>query len=112
MTESAFTRKLLRALRGHAALRGAVIWKLNDRTTGGIPDILVQESEGHTTFWEVKIAPNGCTKLQKYYLDRLRFSWVVVASADGRTCFLSPSDMTPGTFEELVEEIVRRCVDA
>jgi len=71
MTEAQFQSKLLKALRSHPALKDAVIWKMNDRYTKGIPDILVFCNDT-TTFLEVKIWPNKPTKIQQYYLDKLR----------------------------------------
>jgi|SRR6266850_4298758 len=114
MTESTFCRKLLRALRSHAALRGAVIWKLNDRTTSGIPDFVVTTREGRTTWWEVKVAPNDLTKIQHYYLAKLRFSWAVMFLKSGSVT-IRPQGVPVNHFwgfVAAVEEIVRRCVDA
>ncbi len=109
MTERAFTAKLLRALRFHAALKSAVVWKINDRTTGGIPDILISTSEGRTTFWEVKLYPNRPTKLQAYYLNKLRFSWCIYFSDSGIR--IPPTAEIFG-FTDAVEEIVHRCLYA
>lgn len=111
MTESQFQAKLLKALRSHATLKDAVIWKTNDRTTGGIPDIIISEREGRTTFWEVKLYPNHPTKLQAYYLNKLRFSWCIYFhGSSGRVRI--PPRIESFSFKEAVEEIIRRCVDA
>jgi hypothetical protein len=71
MTESEFTRKLLRALRSHAALKDTVIWKISDRFSSGIPDLCITNGK-LTNFFELKVHPNRSTKLQEYYLRRLR----------------------------------------
>lgn len=114
MTESQFCQKLLRALRAHPQLKDAVIWKLNDRTTRGIPDFVVTTAEGRTTWWEVKVAPNDLTKIQKHYLAKLRFSWTIVLRPDGCVAVF-PQGVAIKVhyfFSGAVEEIVRRCVDA
>jgi len=109
MKESAFTSKLLHALRAHSALREAVIWKLNDRFTRGIPDFVVVTSEGRATWWEVKIHPNYPTKIQAYFLNRLRFSWCIYAHARSGGVKIPPA-ASIFTFDEAVEEVVRRCI--
>src|SRR2546423_13399962 len=112
MTERDFTAKLLRALRQHAALKGAVIWKLNDRTTMGIPDFVVTLNE-RTTWWEVKVWPNVLTKIQCYYLMRLRLSWCVILQKG--IVLIRPQGMPVNSyfsFETAIAEIVRRCRDA
>jgi hypothetical protein len=110
LKEAMFTAKLLRVLRAHAALRDAVIWKLNDRTTRGIPDFVVTTQEGRTTWWEVKMYPNYPTKIQAYFLNRLRFSWCIYAHT--RSGVKIPPSVSIFTFDEAVEEVVRRCVNA
>jgi hypothetical protein len=52
MTESQFTQRLLRAFRRR--MPGAVVVKLNDRFTAGLPDFYIVHN-GHTTWWEVKL---------------------------------------------------------
>lgn len=69
--EATFQSKLLRALRSHAALKDAVVLKLNaDATTKGIPDVMIS-LRGVTTFFELKCEPNEATKIQVWYLKRL-----------------------------------------
>lgn len=71
MTESEWTsRKLLPALRGR--MPHAVVQKLNDRTTSGLPDFFVCEG-GLTTFFEVKLVTNKqpFEPIQYEYLRRL-----------------------------------------
>lgn len=111
MTESAFTSKLLKALRSHVMLRDAVIWKLNDRTTSGIPDFVVTTREGRTTWWEVKVAPNDLTKIQRYYLAKLRFSWSVVL-LKGDLVSIRPQGIPVNSycnFKMAIEAIAGRC---
>jgi len=114
MTESFFTRKLLKALRSHPALLDAVIWKHNDASTGGIPDFSV--SWGRVTLWfEVKLGRNIPTKLQRWALGKLRDGGILISvSRDGRDILIGPQGELPRllSFDELVEEIVRRCVNA
>lgn len=114
MTESAFTAKLLKALRSHAALKDAVVWKHADRISAGIPDFSVTVS-GRTTWWEVKVKPNVMTKLQSYYLAKLHpCGFLIRASKDGRQVdfFNAEDGCGGGDFKGAIEEIVRRCVDA
>ncbi len=70
MTESAFTRKLIAALRKTEALRDAWIVKHNDATTGGVPDFSVTVGR-HTEWFEVKLHPNRPTKLQAWTLEKI-----------------------------------------
>jgi|SRR5208282_1013397 len=114
MLEGEFSRKLLAALRKHPALAKAVIWKHNDASTKGIPDFSI--SIGRITFWfEVKMEGNSCTKLQGYNLQRLRDGGcLIVASANGHSSHLyMPHLISTFGFDlkELVEVIVRRCVN-
>jgi hypothetical protein len=61
MTESAFTSRMLRALR--AAMPEATIWKISDRYTAGIPDFCVLRRgvivNTIATLCEVKLLKNG-----------------------------------------------------
>jgi len=114
VTESRFAAKLLSALRQHPALKDAVIWKLSDRTTRGIPDFVVTTREGHTTWWEVKVAPNKLAKIQSYYLTKLRYSWCVILLKHNSVT-IQPQGMPVNTsyfFGAAVELIVQRCRDA
>jgi hypothetical protein len=113
VTESQFTAKLLRALRSHTALREAWIVKHNDRTTSGIPDFSI--SVGRITLWfEVKIWGNELTKLQQWTIKQLGKGGVQIhARKDGKVANIIP--IYPAAlleFSELVEEIVRRCVNS
>src|SRR5277367_2980059 len=70
MTENQFQAILLSRLRKHSDLKEAVIWKLSDRFTRGIPDVLIS-LRGVTTYFELKVWPNGPTKIQAHYLKML-----------------------------------------
>jgi hypothetical protein len=112
MTESQFTAKLLKALRSRAELKEAVIWKLNDRTTSGIPDVLISFC-GVTTFFEMKKWPAVPTKVQAYYLKRLKpRSYIVNFGSESVFVHAAWGNamIWRGTFNEAVEEIVRLCV--
>lgn len=68
MTEAPLTRKFLAAVQ--AQLPNAVIFKINDRTTAGIPDAVI--SHDFCTVWlEFKKHPNKLTPLQKLNIDRI-----------------------------------------
>jgi len=113
MTESFFTRKLLKALRSHPALLDAVIWKHNDASTGGIPDFSV--SIGKITMWgEVKRYPNKPTKLQWNSIGRLGSGCLLITDHRNGLIGLWQPTKAAATFnfDDLVEEIVRRCVNA
>ena len=80
MTEHQLSRKIVGFLREGLGA-GAVVYKLNDRTTRGIPDILVARG-GKVTFLEVKMFSSDSPsesemrrkidKLQRHELTRLR----------------------------------------
>lgn len=109
MTENAFTRKLLRALRSHAALRDAYIAKHNDISTGGIPDFSV--SIGAKTIWaEVKRYPNKPTKLQWATILKLDVGCLLITDHRNGSIGLwqASKPATVVSFDELVEEIARR----
>lgn len=113
MREGQFQLKLLRALRSHATLRDrAVIYKHADRFSAGIPDFSI--SIGYRTLWfECKMYGSVPTKLQDYYLKRHGdAAAVVTCSKNGREMLISPLEAVAGwmTFEQLVNEIVTRCV--
>jgi hypothetical protein len=115
MLEAAFTAKLLKALRTHPGLiRDAVIWKHADPYSKGIPDFSI--SIGQKTIWfEVKVWPNRPTKLQSYYLSRLKAGGklIMALSSGGKVIIAFSSGRFVGfngywhTFSGLVEEIVR-----
>lgn len=112
MTESQFTRKLLAELGKHPALKQAVIWKHADRFTAGVPDFSVSIGK-HTLWIECKMSPKVPTKLQRYYLDRLRDGAIVVIARDnGRNATLWRGlEFEIYPFNELVEAIVRLVVN-
>ena len=105
-TESQFTARLLRALRAHPALRDAVIWKHNDRTTRGIPDFSMTIN-GRTTWWEIKVGDNRLTKIQKYFIERLQPVAFVVRCKCGSLHFLNETAPSMD-FGFLVDQIVSR----
>jgi len=74
LTESQFSAKLLRALRQR--LPTAVIWKLNDRFTSGIPDAVVVY-KGRATWIECKVKNNPLTVIQFETLRRLHRGYLV-----------------------------------
>lgn len=108
MKEAVFQAKLLRALRGNPVLKEAVIWKLNDNYTKGIPDVLIS-LRGVTTFFELKCWPNMPTKIQAYYLGRLKpRSYVVTRLLSGQIV-IAHHFSYPLTFGSAVVEIGRLC---
>lgn len=112
MLEGAFNLKLSKALRSHAALAEAVVIKHCQQFAAGVPDFSI--SIGARTIWiECKIAPKEPTKLQAYYLRRLRDgAATVIARTDGKFAVLyavGQSWLYP--FDELVEAIVRLVVN-
>jgi len=116
VTESQFTGRLLRALRAHPALKDAVIWKLNDRTTKGIPDVLVS-LRGVTTFFELKKWPARPTKIQEHYLGKLApRSWVVEFGNESSFMYSGAKGnqfiLRNDTFAQTVQAVVTRCTDA
>ena len=109
MLEGAYTRKLLRALKQHAMLKSAVIWKHANPFTRGVPDFSI--SIGARTIWvEVKMQKGKLAPIQKFYLERLRKgAMLVVAMNDGRDAWVEDRIVS---FDGLVAEIVQRCFDA
>lgn len=109
MKENAFTSKLLRALKQHPALRDALIWKVSDRFAAGRPDVQIILN-GVTTYFELKVAPNRCTKLQLYFICALRRAYIVTMLSDGTVFFgdgKANSPMMP--FNDAVEQIAAWC---
>jgi hypothetical protein len=83
MKEGDFTSLLLRTLKAHPSLQGAVIFKHSDFYTMGVPDFTIT-IRGRTTWWEVKVHPNKPTKIQQFYIDALKpVSYVIVAKEHG-----------------------------
>jgi len=74
MTEAAFQAKLLRALRQR--LPQAVIVKIADRFTGGLPDVMVSLN-GVVTWFELKVGYNPVKVIQWETLRRLKRGYVV-----------------------------------
>lgn len=106
MLEGAFTSKLLKKLRDHSALKDAVIFKHSDYFTRGVPDFSISINS-LTTWWEVKMEPNEPTKIQAYYLNKLRpVSYVITAHLSGKRAWITPSEYGPMDVDDLVEEIV------
>lgn len=114
MTESQFQAKLLRALRAHPAMKDAVIVKLNDRFTRGLPDVMIS-LRGKTTFFELKKWPESPTKIQAYFLERMApCSWVLTfdrgmatfmySGAKGNQFILRNND-----FHETLRAVIVRC---
>lgn len=114
MTESQFSSKLLRALR--AAMPQAVIFKISDRFTSGIPDFVVIH-EGLATWFELKVKNNKPTLIQWETLRRLRRGYLVkwhagygaylhvVTSMNEASKFVEG----PFVFSKLIEHIVSLC---
>lgn len=67
MTHSELTRKVMTMLQKEFPL--AVCFKVSDRFTSGIPDILIC----YNGFWaiELKVGKNKPTRLQRYNLSRI-----------------------------------------
>lgn len=109
MKEAAYQAKLLLALRAHPMLKNdSVIWKISDRYNGGIPDFCVVY-KGRTSWWEVKVAPRKLTKLQEYYIQKINGN-VIVSAGDWKNNWIR-GDARAWRLPELIEEIVRRCID-
>lgn len=70
MTESQLTRNVLLMMRKE--FPGIWCYKVNDRFTSGVPDILGCLPGGRIFAIELKIWPNEATKIQNYVLDRIR----------------------------------------
>ena len=78
MNESGFTRQLMPKLRAVVEKQlGGVVFKHNDFYTAGVPDLTITLGRA-TTWFEIKVAPNTATKLQMYYLSKLKRSYLVV----------------------------------
>jgi len=110
MREAIFTRKLLRALRSHAALKDAVIFKYADRFSAGIPDFSVTLNE-RTTWWEVKVKPNTMTKLQSWFIAKLgATAFCIRTTKDGKWVEIFNANYGRGTnFDAAIEEIAKMC---
>lgn len=112
MTEARFQAKLLKALRAHPALKDGVVVKLNDRFTKGLPDVMISIL-GRTTFLELKVGQNMPSKIQHWFLGRLSPSFVVTALKEEVAVREYITDkLFFADFNDAVEEIVRRCINA
>lgn len=112
MLEGDVTRKLRKALAAHRRLKYAAIHRHVNLYEGGILDLSV--SIGQFTIWiEVKMLGGKLTKLQEYEVARLGLGAMVVTfSKDGKLAIIKDAEGFGWmTFEQLVEEIVSRCVD-
>lgn len=108
MTESQFQSKLIRELKKHPAMAEAIIWKVADRFGGGRPDVQVFLHD-LTTYFELKIAPNGPSKLQAYYLEKLGKRSVLVTFFPG-TKLVAVDNVICKTMKFAVDEMVVRCM--
>jgi hypothetical protein len=121
MKEGTYWREKLRpALLREPALKNWILWKHCDMYTRAIPDFSLSFEK--TTIWfELKIWPNGPTKMQAYYIKRLRRggtlitvdkdlkrAWMQTGAYCDVACDLKTS---AAVVEWLVSEIVRRCVN-
>jgi len=69
MKESNLKRNTLRWLK--RKYPHAVVWKISDRYTSGLPDVLVVKS-GQTIWIELKTDIGVTSKLQNYMINKLR----------------------------------------
>jgi hypothetical protein len=112
MTEAQWTYKLTAALR--KADPNAVVIKLADAYTAGIPDFFIT-IRGVTTFFEVKLTTNKeiFRPIQLQTLQRLgRGAYIVwdVAAKRGDLFWALNQDYTPYfNFKELVEQVLIIC---
>lgn len=103
MLEGAFTSKLLRDLR--RKMPQALVVKLSDRYTSGLPDFFVSLN-GHTTFFEVKLASNKriyeplqlamLKKLNGVYVvwdNRMRLGYLLTALCVPRNSMMMPYEL-------------------
>ena len=110
MKESQFSRKVLNALRARRA--NAVVFKINDRFTSGIPDAVVV-LEGIATWLEFKCEDRKVTAIQNETLKRLKRGYVVRHKGPASYVHLVTSEYPvidgPFKFDELVDHLVRIC---
>lgn len=109
MKESAFTAKLLKALRAHPALRDrAAIIKHANPFHRGIPDFSVT-IQRRTWWYEVKKRGEKPTKIQLWHLHRMDGDLITF---HGNEAFITPLQGFGWlSINELTEEIVSRCND-
>jgi hypothetical protein len=115
MKESVYQAKILLALRTQPILKEAVIWKFSDRFNSGIPDFCVIWM-GRTAWFEIKVMPRKLTPLQSHYLAKIKGNIIFNSSNDWDRNWVRGGDTPCGTsiltFDELIPEIVRRCVNS
>jgi hypothetical protein len=81
----------------------ATIFKHNDYYTSGIPDFSVTVQD-LTTWFEVKVFPNSPTKLQAFFLQRLKpRSYLITFDKHG---LIATIDEVTYTFSQLIERVV------
>jgi hypothetical protein len=116
MREAHFQSKLLRALRQR--MPEAVIWKLSDRWTCGVPDVMVS-LRGVVTWFELKTQSNDVTRIQAEWLKRLVRGHVVRCdTVSGKLWYfcgtvpLGESDIFhTESFDKLVQHLERLCLN-
>lgn len=64
--ETKIQASIIKALRA----RGFFVWKISDRFTSGVPDLLVIKNGKHT-FLEIKTETGKTTKLQDYIIAEI-----------------------------------------
>ena len=101
-------------MRTHPALKDAVIFKISDRFTAGIPDFVVVLNN-KTTWFEVKVGKNTTTALQAEFLRRLgECARVILATSPECSVVYCPltapkDDVYIGRFCDLVTYIASLC---
>lgn len=108
MLEGEFNRKLKQSLCAREELRAWAVIKHCNPYHKGVPDFSASFGK-KTVWWEVKVAPNEPTQIQLYHLKKMDGFWLQ-ASTDGRRAFIFPNVNIVLGYDELVDEIVRRCV--
>ena len=100
--ESKFTREIMKKLRAHPWLDNAVIFKLNDFYTSGVPDLVIAIN-GISTWFELKVEPGVPTKLQQFYLDKLQPRAYVVTLKKDKMIAFDPELDSVKSINEAVE---------
>lgn len=72
MTESTLTRNVMKMLRKEYP--NVWCWKVNDRFTSGVPDIIGCLPSGRMFAVELKVRPNKATRLQEHVIGKIRAS--------------------------------------
>lgn len=104
--ESKFTREIMKKLRAHPALKDGVVFKHNDFYTAGIPDLSITINS-QTTWFELKVEPGVPTKLQQFYLDKLRpRSYVVTLNKYKMITFEPNLDVVLTNIDQAIELMV------